>query len=261
MKKILLSLSLLLTSSIAIFGQTDFNATDCAGAPHQLFSELDGGKVIVLVWVMPCSSCIPGAKAAYNASASFASSNPGRVFYYLIDDTGGSCSTLTSWATTNVITPSSVFANTGNVINMSNYGATTGMPKVVVLGGNAHTIFYNQVNTGFTQAAITTAITNALAAPNSIGINESSNIDFELNLFPNPVTNTAKIAFNTDQISDVSFTVYNMLGETVKTVTVEKQTAGKHEISINFESLSDGVYFMQIKVGNNTEIRKFSIVH
>ena len=88
MKKILLSLSLLLTSSIAIFGQTDFNATDCAGAPHQLFSELDGGKVIVLVWVMPCSSCIPGAKAAYNASASFASSNPGRVFYYLIDVTG-----------------------------------------------------------------------------------------------------------------------------------------------------------------------------
>lgn len=259
MKKILLSLTMLLTSSITFFGQTDFNVTDCAGTPHQLFSELDGGKVVVLVWVMPCSSCITGAKTAYNAAQSFASSNPGRVVYYLIDDAGGNCGTLSSWATTNTITPSSVFANTGNVINMTNYGSTSGMPKVVVLGGNAHAIFYNQINSGFNQAAITTAITNALASQNSIGINENASTDFELSLFPSPVSSIAKISYTLEQTTDVCFDVYNMLGEKVKTIAIEKQIAGKLETQINIESLCNGVYFVQLKADNRTEVIKFSI--
>lgn len=261
MKKILLSLSLLLTSSIAIFGQTDFTVTDCAGTSHHLFGELDAGKVVVIVWVMPCSSCITGAKTAYNATVPFQTSNPGRVVYYLVDDAGGSCSTLSGWATTNTITPSSVFANTGNVINMTNYGGNSGMPKVVVLGGNAHTLFYNQVNSGFNQATITTAINDALAAPNSIGITENSNANFELNIFPIPATTTSKVTYTLDQTSDVSFAVFNILGEKVNSISTEKQTAGIHETQINIETLSDGVYFLQLKVGDKINVLKFSVLH
>lgn len=260
MKKTLLSLSILLTSSIAIMGQTatDFTVTDCATTSHHLFAELDAGKVVVLVWVMPCSSCISGAKTAYNAKQSFASSNPGRVVYYLVDDAGDyTCSGLNSWATTNTISPTSIFANTGNVIKMTDYGSA-GMPKVVVLGGNAHTIFYNQIS-GFNQTTITTAITNALAAANSIGINENASTNFELSLFPSPVTSIAKISYTLEQTTDVCFDVYNMLGEKVKTIATEKQIAGKHETQINIESLCNGVYFVQLKADNRTEVIKFSI--
>ena len=143
---------------------------------------------------------------------------------------------------------------------MTDYGSS-GMPKVVVLGGTGHTIFYNQNNTGFTQAAITTAITNALAAPNSIGINETNATNFELILFPNPVTNTTKVNYTLAQAAEVRFAIYNVLGEKVKTISTEKQTAGKHETLISCESLSDGVYFIQLKVADKTELLKFSIVH
>ena len=49
---------LILTTILASFGAfsqtaTDFTCNDCAGSSHNLFSELDGGKVVVLVWVMP----------------------------------------------------------------------------------------------------------------------------------------------------------------------------------------------------------------
>lgn len=259
MKKILLSLSILLSSSIAFFGQTatDFTVTDCASTSHHLFAELDAGKVVVLVWVMPCSSCIGPAQTAFYAAQSFQSSYPGRVLYYLVDDLGGSCSTLNGWASTNSITPNSAFANTGNVIKMTDYGAS-GMPKVVVLGGAAHTVFDNEINS-FNSSTLTTGITNALAAPNSI--NEKTNANFELTLFPNPATNIAKAAYTLEQTADVSFLVYNILGEKVKTIATEKQTIGKHETQINMESLSDGVYFIQLKVADKTEVLKFSITH
>lgn len=257
MKKILLSLSLLLTSSISIFGQTatDFTVTDCAGTSHHLFAELDAGKVVVIVWVMPCSSCIPGAQTAYGATQSFQSSYPGRVVYYLVDDLGGSCTTLNGWSSTNSITPNSVFSNTGNVIKMTDYGAS-GMPKVVVLGGAAHTVFDNEINS-FNTSTLTTGITNALAAPNSI--HENTGANFQLSLFPNPITTTAKVSYTLEKAGDVKFVVFNILGEKVKTIPTEKQTAGKHETPINMESLSNGVYFVQLVVDDKTELLKFSI--
>src|SRR5438067_299698 len=64
MKKILLFVSFLLINGIT-FGQTtatDFTATDCNSASQSLFTELNAGKIVVLIWVMPCSVCISDAK-------------------------------------------------------------------------------------------------------------------------------------------------------------------------------------------------------
>ena len=106
MKKILstLSMALMLCSTISN-AQTaaDFTALDCNGVSHNLYTDLGAGKVIVVTWVMPCGSCIGGAASAYNAVQSFATSNPGKVFNYLVDDAGSSCSSLASWAMANGI--------------------------------------------------------------------------------------------------------------------------------------------------------------
>lgn len=258
MKKILLSLSCLFTASIAMIGQTatDFTVNDCAGTSHHLFAELDAGKVIVMVWVMPCGSCIGPAKTAFNASQTFQSSYPGRVLYYLVDDANNTpCTTLNSWATTNTISPNSVFKS--SAISMSDYGSA-GMPKVVVLGGNSHTVFDDEVD-AFNSTTLTTAITNALNAQNSVGIKETINSDFSLNLFPNPVKNSAKVIYTLNHDDEVSIEIYNILGNKIKTISAEKQTSGKHEVQINVETLSDGIYFIQLITGNSSEMRKFYI--
>src|ERR1043165_5686641 len=91
-----------LSLAVAQTTATNFTATDCNATSHTLFTELDAGKIVVLVWVMPCAACISDAKAAFDAVGSFASSNPGKVVFYLSDDIGDAgCSTLNSWASTN----------------------------------------------------------------------------------------------------------------------------------------------------------------
>ncbi len=258
MKTFLLSLAIIILSGVALQAQTatDFTVTNCAGTSQHLFAELEAGKVVVMVWVMPCGACIGPAKTAFNASQSFQTSHPGRVLYYLVDDANNTaCATLSSWATTNTISPNSVFKS--SAILMTDYGAA-GMPKVVVLGGSAHTVFDDEINS-FNQATLTTAITNALAAPSSVENYEKNNANFQLNLFPNPVYNTAKVYYTLNQADEVCFEVYNILGKKVKTISAGKLTAGKHETQIDLESLSEGVYFVQLKTNNNREMRKFYI--
>ena len=88
MKKILLTLSTAVFTLSAI-AQTapDFTATDCNGTSHNLYTELSGGNVVILNWVMPCGACIAPSQTAYNAAQSFAITNPGKVKYFLyVDD-------------------------------------------------------------------------------------------------------------------------------------------------------------------------------
>src|SRR5207249_4420212 len=99
MKKSLLTLLSAIFIGVNVFAQTapDFTALDCNGVSHNLYTELNSGKVIVLNWVMPCSACVGPSLTAYNVVKSYASSN---VLHYLIDDAGNtSCTSLSSWAT------------------------------------------------------------------------------------------------------------------------------------------------------------------
>src|SRR5258706_1435857 len=138
----------------------NFNCNDCNSNNHDLFTELDAGKVIVLCWVMPCSLCSGPASSANSIVNSFATSNPGKVKFYLVDDVANtSCSSLNSWGASTGLTNYTSFSNSS--IKMTDYGIT-GMPKIVVLsGGSSHLVYFNQsdsLNTVTFNAAIKNAI-------------------------------------------------------------------------------------------------------
>ncbi len=256
MKKILLTIPMLFFITIAL-GQTatDFTANDCNSNSHQLFSELNSGKIIVISFVMPCGTCIAPTLAADAAVQSYATSNPGQVFFYMSDDLGTtSCSTLNSWASTNSITPDATFANTA--VKMSHYGSGT-MNRVVVLGGTSHAVYYN-VGSGVTQTAIQTAINTALAAT---GINDNSKMDFQLNIFPNPITDKFSVTYSLPQSGNIKLEVVNILGEKVKEIVDEKQSVGQHELSIGTEGMNVGVYFLKATSNNFSQLIKFTVVH
>lgn len=259
MKKKLL---LLLTGLITQFGftqtATDFTSSDCAGNSHNLFTELDAGKVIVITWVMPCGSCIAGAATASAEVQNFASSHPGRVKFYLVDDYGNtSCSTLNSWASTNGITTDATFSNTGNTINMTNYG-TTGMPKTVVLGGGNHTVFLN-LNGTPTSTDMNTAITNALNAPLSISESQTESATF--NIFPNPAKKLTTLSYSLAKASEVKIEIFNIEGKKINTVFVGNQDKGKQLINIDIDALklSNGIYFLRLTEGDTEKQIKFSV--
>lgn len=260
MKKILLSaFSALFLSIPAIYGQTtatNFTANDCAGNSHTLFTELDAGKVVVLTWVMPCGACISVAGAVSNKVQTYASTNPGRVKFYLVDDYADTpCGTITGWANTNSITTSAVFSNAA--IKMSDYG-TPGMQKTIVLGGPNHTVFYNVVG-AVSASALQSAIDNALAA--TTGISENHNLNMGLSLFPNPAVNYSKVNYTLNKASNVSLDILNLLGEKINSISLGTQSAGKQEYQVSFEAMKEGIYFIKLNAGDASQTAKCIVTH
>ncbi len=233
----------------------NFTANDCNAVSHTLFDELDADKVIVIVWVMPCGSCIAPALSAYTEVQNYASSHPGRVKYYLVDDYANtSCPSLSSWGTTNGIsTPDAVFSN--NAIQMSDYG-NAGMPKIVVLGQGSHTVFFNETN-GLNTANFNTGIINALG---SSSISEIDKDQSNLTISPNPVSSESSyLSFELEKSSPVVITLTDALGKYVNTLSNENLASGTHQLVINTSLLSNGVYYVKLKTDEFLTTSQFII--
>lgn len=233
---------------------TNFTCNDCAGGSHNLFNELDAGKVIVICWVMPCGACVSPAVTTYNTVQSFQASYPNRVYMYMVDDyANSSCSTINSWATTNNMPNTTKFSNAA--IDMTDYGST-GMPKVVVLGGTSHTVYYN-ANNSVSQSALQTAITNALNATTAItepAVNLSA-----LNVFPNPASAATQVSYSLSMASDVTIEIYNMVGEKISSVYSGNQQAGSHTVNADCSKFSNGIYFVKLIAGRTEKTMMLSV--
>ncbi len=253
MKKIVTSVALMLAAAISN-AQTAINwtAIDCSSVSHTLFTELDAGKVIVFTWVMPCGSCTNGAKAAYNAVQSFATSNPGKVRCYLADDMGDdNCAAISSWITTNSVGSLSnmtIFGNAGNLIKESDFGGS-GMPHVIVMGGTDHHIYYNQKNSLTNDlAGITAAINSAIS---TLGTSElSGKVSFLVT--PNPATELIHVS-NAKAIGRV--VISTVAGQVVKDEAYGK---GKADVSISLAGMASGIYVVKVTdIDGKSGVQKF----
>jgi hypothetical protein len=258
MKKTLLFVftSLLLRLSFAQTA-TNFTCDDCSGTNHDLFTELNAGKVIVLCWVMPCGSCVGPSLTTSNVVESFATSYPDKVFMYLVDDFANtSCTSLNSWANNNNIHPASVFSNSS--IKMSDYGSQ-GMPKVVVVADVNHAVFYNAndiVNASALQEAINTAITSTTTR-----IAEDKTIFSSLEFFPNPSSTSSSIVFSLEKSSDIKVEILDQLGKRVYEMNLDNLSAGENIIEISTAELSNGIYFVKLSDGIQSKMIKVAIIH
>lgn len=232
---------------------TNFTTNDCNLVSHDLFSELDAGKVVVMTWVMPCGTCIAPAATAAAVVQSY--SNPNVVFY-LCDDYGdNTCTTVINWATTNGIVCNSIFCTPD--IDMTDYG-TVGMPKTVVVGGPDHAIFFNKNGTVQT-SFLEDAIDDALAT--NLGVNENPATGLKMTVFPNPASNYLTVNFTMGSAADVSIDFVNLLGEIVTSVSLGNQLSGNQQYNLYLESLTNGFYFVNLKTGNYTATVKLHILH
>lgn len=261
MKSLLLAVAFLATGCVVATAQTtatNFIAADCNGNTHTLFNKLDSGKVVVLVWVMPCSMCISDGDAAYDAAQSFATSHPGKVLYYLVDDVGNtSCNTLAAWATSSGIgaTNRTIFGNAGAVINENDYGGN-GMPHVTVIGGANHAIFYNQRNGSNNGPAIQAAIQQALA---TTSIQQPSNPGNELSIYPNPATDKISVSYSLTRAGEVRLEVINVNGAVVKAFS-QKQSSGRQTANIQFEdALVPGNYTLKLNSEGTSKVASFTV--
>ena len=253
MKRILTLCSVLFACATFAHAQTtatDFLVNDCDGKEHQLFAELNAGKVIVICWVMPCGLCITPGQNASAAVQSFAMSHPQRVKLYVVDDYANtSCGTVKTWSSQNNILGDAFFSDAK--IKMTDYG-TNGMPKTVVLGGHGHEVFFN-TNGAAGLSDIQNAITAAIAVADVNDIPATQNL---LKVTPNPAAQNASatLNFNLSNTCDASFSIqiFDLSGSLIKEIKPGPQNAGACALPLDLSGLAAGLY--QIRILANAEV-------
>ncbi|MCB0737152.1 MAG: Omp28-related outer membrane protein [Bacteroidetes bacterium] len=70
-----------------------------------------------------------------------------------------------------------------------------------------------------------------------------------ISLYPNPVNESATVAFKLESAESIKVNVYNALGQIVANTTAQDFAAGNNQISINTSALEAGIY--TIRVENN----------
>ncbi|MCG8685337.1 MAG: T9SS type A sorting domain-containing protein, partial [Desulfobacterales bacterium] len=70
-----------------------------------------------------------------------------------------------------------------------------------------------------------------------------------IKLYPNPVSDYAKLKFTLDKKEEVSLSVYSVTGKKINNYITRKLEKGENEIEINTSVLGKGIYFYRLGVG------------
>jgi hypothetical protein len=82
----------------------------------------------------------------------------------------------------------------------------------------------------------------------------------EYSIFPNPTTDKIKLKYNLLEESNIAISIVDSNGKTVINNKVKKQSIGEYENEIDLTSLTQGTYFLAIKINSQTINNKFLVI-
>lgn len=78
--------------------------------------------------------------------------------------------------------------------------------------------------------------------------------------YPNPFNPVTYIRFQIPERSNIKLTIYNILGEQIKTLLDEEKDRGSYEVTFDAGNLSSGIYFCRMQAGNYVSVIKMLLV-
>ena len=90
------------------------------------------------------------------------------------------------------------------------------------------------------------------------GLNNSTNDNETIKIYPNPVSDNMLITFNLAKKSKVGIDVYTTTGTKTDVITHASFSAGNHVINWNLEHLKNSVYFIKMKINGKEIVRKIT---
>lgn len=78
--------------------------------------------------------------------------------------------------------------------------------------------------------------------------------------YPNPFNPVTTIRFSVPQAEVVHISIFNVLGERIKSLLNGWMTEGKHTVQWNASSLSSGIYFYRLQAGGFVKTRKMLLI-
>ena len=78
--------------------------------------------------------------------------------------------------------------------------------------------------------------------------------------YPNPFNPLTTIEFKLRKQAHVVLSVYNGLGQKLMTLLDEPMSAGIHQLPFDGKNLPSGIYFYQLKVDDQSQVKKMELV-
>jgi hypothetical protein len=69
-------------------------------------------------------------------------------------------------------------------------------------------------------------------------------------MYPNPFSSLSIISFSLTNDSQVQIQLYDLTGRKLQTILDESLSAGNHEVRLNRDQMSAGIYFLQLKMND-----------
>ena len=116
------------------------------------------------------------------------------------------------------------------------------------------------------ETVYTYAVTDANGASASLSLQTLPTSFSLVDNFPNPFNPTTTIQYALPQAADVELTVYNVVGQVVRTLVAERQSAGRYAVEWDAtddsgHSLSSGMYFYRLQAGGEfREVKKMLLL-
>jgi hypothetical protein len=95
--------------------------------------------------------------------------------------------------------------------------------------------------------------------PSSVKENIPTGFRMDQN-YPNPFNSETKIKFNMGEEENITFEVYNLLGQKVHFERISDLSSGDQEIKLDAASLTSGVYIYMLKGRNNSAVNKMVLL-
>jgi len=122
-------------------------------------------------------------------------------------------------------------------------GTFNGRWKVVASSGTQIRDAVARFNIAITRGVITSVEENALARA--------------MQLYPNPATNSATLAYNLENAANLKVTIVNAIGQEV--MTLNEASALRGELALDLAGLKEGLYFVRISDGNELAVKRLMI--
>ena len=78
--------------------------------------------------------------------------------------------------------------------------------------------------------------------------------------YPNPFNPTTQIKYDVGNAGDVKLTVYNALGQQVKTLVDTKKNKGTYTTTFDATDLPSGIYYYEFKTANFSEVKPMTLI-
>jgi len=78
--------------------------------------------------------------------------------------------------------------------------------------------------------------------------------------YPNPFNPTTNIIYELASSVDVTMQVYNVLGQSVTSMDLGRQSQGRHEVAFDASRLSSGIYVVRMQMGSEIHTLRMSLV-